>query len=120
MFRMGCKQTVLSSDDLHAYHGLQITALIVKVTDLKDYWSTEMSVRVHDFKEVLKRDTPLRRGSSIMLNPSFDPNMTVVNRLWQSRNILQASGQNADHLVVLASFSSMVQSTIECKARRST
>lgn len=79
------ERSVITTENLHAYEGLEISASISNLNDLKNYESTEIHYCNVDFRKFLMRDHFLKIRALIQLYPLYRHQEDVVDPLLNSR-----------------------------------
>ena len=59
----------IRSEELYAYVGIEIATSLIKMNDLKEYWSTKLFCGHLDFQKVMSRDRFLKIRSLLQIYP---------------------------------------------------
>ena len=101
-----------SIEDVKAYIGLEMASSIVRMNDLKDYWSTEIFLGNHDFQRVMSRGKFLQIRSELRLYPFYDSELAHKDPLWHSNFMFKHFSQNAANVAITIGVTSLDENTI--------
>ena len=97
--------------------GLEIGTSIVRLNQLRDYWSKETFLGHRDFSGVMGRDKFLNTRTCLKIHPNTKFSSSSTNDpLWHSRHILNHFNKNCVEIGTPRGASSYDEITIRCKA----
>ena len=107
----------INEKKLMAYVGIEIAMSIVQLSEIREYWATNMFGGHHDFGKVMSRtDFQCIRGS-LKIYPFYDGEVAKKDPLWHSRTMFQHFMKASARIAVPCGVSTLDENTIRCKAR---
>lgn len=111
--------TAITSREMSTFFGLFSAMSLIRLRQIKHYWSTKMFLGQSDFKALMSRNRfeAIRGAIRLVLTENVTPQLRGEDPLWHSRALIQELNRNCISLAAPRCVFAIDEATLATKAR---